>query len=143
MKDGEIYRHTSSNLNIPFTKISYFIARFESRSTVEKQKRTGVPRKISPRLSRKLGHLIKQNPMVTSEELQEYMRSSGCNVTKRTIRNYILRNGLNSRRPKKTLLQWKRHRDARLKLLRPHKEKENSFRERISCTNETKIELFG
>ena len=63
-KDGESYRNISSNLNIPFTMISSFIARFKRCNTVENKKRTGIPRKISPRLSRKLGCLISQNPMV-------------------------------------------------------------------------------
>ena len=80
-KDGESYRNISSNLNIPFTTISSFIARFNRRNIVEK-KRTGAPRKISPRLSRKLGRLINQNPMVTREELQEDLRSLGCSATK-------------------------------------------------------------
>ena len=41
----------------------------------------------------------------------------------------MLRNGLKSQRPKKTHLLLKRHRDARLKFVRQHKEKENSFLE--------------
>ena len=81
--------------------------------------------------------------MITREELQEYLRSSGCSVTKRTISNEMLRNGLESRRPKKTPLLLKRYRDARLKFVRRHKEKENSFWERVLWTDETKIELFG
>ena len=107
------------------------------------KKSTGTQRKISPRLSRKLGHLINQNPMVTREELPEDLHSSECTVTKRTISNEMLRNGLKSRGPKKTPLLLKRHWDARLKSVRLHKEKENSFWERILWTNETKIELFG
>ena len=54
----------------------------------------------------------------------------------------MLRNGLKSRRPKKTLLLLKRHTDARLKFVRQHKEKEISFWERVLWTDETKIELF-
>ncbi len=77
--------------------------------------------------------------MVTREELQEDLRSSGCSVTKRTISNEMLRNGLKSRRQKIPLL-LKRHRckveirndiDARLKFVRQDKEKKNSFWERV------------
>ena len=142
-KDGESYRNISSNLNIPFTTISSFIARFKRHNTVENKKRTGAPRKISPRLSGKLGCLINQNSMVMREKLQEDLHSSGCSVTKRTISNEILRNGLKSRRLKKTPLLLKQHRDARLKFIRQHKEKENSFWERVLWTDETKIVLFG
>ena len=81
--------------------------------------------------------------MVTHEELQEDLRSSGCSVTKRTISNEMLRNGLKSRRPKKTPLLLKRQRGARLKLIRHQKEKKNSFWERVLWTVENKIELFG
>ena len=126
-KDGESYRNISSNLNIPFTMISSFIARFKNVTQLKKKKRTSAPRKISSRLSRKLGHLINQNPLVTREDQQEDLRSSGCCVAKWTISNEMLRNGLKSRRPKKTPLLLKWHRDARLKFVRQHKEKENSF----------------
>ena len=81
--------------------------------------------------------------MVTHEELQEDFRLSGCSVTKRTISNGMLRNGLKSRRPKKTPLLLKRHRDERLKFVRQHTVKENSFWERVLWTDETKVEIFG
>ena len=77
------------------------------------------------------------------EELQEDFCSSGCSVTKRTVSNEMLRNGLKSRRPKKTPPLLKRHRNARLKFVRQHKEKENSFWERVLWIDEIKIELFG
>ena len=141
-KDGESYRNISSNLYIFFTAVSSFIAMFKRRNTVDNKKRIGAPRKISPRLSRKFECLIHQNSMVMREELQEDLRSSGCRVTKRTISNEMLRNGQKSWRPKKTLL-LKRHGDARLKFVRQHKKKKNSFWERVLCIDETKIELFG
>ena len=81
--------------------------------------------------------------MVPCKELQEDLRSSGCSVTKQTISNEMLRNGLKSRRPKKTPLLLKRLRDASLKFVRQHKEKENSFWKRVLWTDEPKIELFG
>ena len=68
--------------------------------------------KLSPRFSRKLGRLNKQNPMVTREEQQEDLHESGGSVPKQAISNEMLKNGLKSRRPKKTLL-LKRHRDIR------------------------------
>ena len=80
--------------------------------------------------------------MVTCEELQEDLHSSGCSVTKQT-NNEMLRNSLKSGSPKKIPLLLKRYRDARLKFVRQHKEKENSFWERILWTDESKIELFG
>ena len=119
-KDGESYRNISSNLNIPFTAISSFIARFKRRNTVENKKKNGYSKEdFKKRLSRKL------NLMVTHEELEEDLHSSGCSITKRTISNEMLRNGLKSWRPMKILLLLKRHRDARLKFIRQHKQKEN------------------
>ena len=55
----------------------------------------------------------------------------------------MLRNDLKLQRLKKTPLLLKRHSDARLKFVRQHNEKENSFWERVSWIDETKIELFG
>ena len=48
-----------------------------------------------------------------------------------------------SQRPKNINPLLKQHRDARLKFVRQHKEKENSFWERVLWTDETKMELFG
>ena len=96
------------------------MTRFKRRNTAENRKRICATRKISW-LSRKFGHLINQNPMVTREEIQEDSRSSGCNVTKRTMNNEMLRNGLKSRRPKKTPPLLKRLRYARLKFVRKRK----------------------
>ena len=55
----------------------------------------------------------------------------------------VVRNGLKSQGPKKTpfLLKWDR--DSKLKFVWKHKEKENSFWERVLWTDETKSELFG
>ena len=128
-KDGESYQNISSNLNIPFTMMSSFITMFKRHNTVENKKRTGAPRKISPRLSRKLRRLINQNSMVMCEELLEDFCSSGCCVTKRTVSNEMLRNALKSRRPKKTPPLLKQQRNAKLKFIR--QEKENSFWERV------------
>ena len=38
-KDGDSYRNISGNLNIPFTTISSFLARFKRCNTVEKKKK--------------------------------------------------------------------------------------------------------
>ena len=130
-KDGESYKNISSNLNILFTTISSFIAMFKRLNTTENKKRTGVPRNISRRLSRKLGHRINQNPKVTREGLQKDLRTSECRVNKGTISNEMLRNGLKSQRLKKTPRLLKPHRDARFKFVRQDKEKENSFWERV------------
>ena len=81
--------------------------------------------------------------MVTRAELQEDLRLSGLSVTKQTIRNEMLKNGRKSRRPKKNPLILKRHRNSRLKFVRQHKEKENSYWEKELWTDETKIEFFG
>ena len=142
-KNGESYRNISSNLNIPFTTINSLFARFKRRNKVGK-KRTGAPRKISPISSRKLGRLINQNAMVMHEDMQEDLHSSGCSVINiKLVSNEMPRNGLKLRRLKKTPLLLKRYRDARLKFMIQHKEKENSFWERLLWTDESKIELFG
>lgn len=142
-KDGNSYRKIASNLNIPFTTVASFIARFKTRNSVENQGRLGAPRKITPRSARLLGRMIQQNPKITREELQQNLSTSGIKVTKRTISNELHRQELKSRTPRKTPLLMKRHRDARLKFVKEHKDKEYSFWEKVLWTDESKIELFG
>lgn len=142
-KDGNSYRKISTSLGIPFTTVGSFISRFKTRNSVENQRRSGAPRKISPRLARLLGRKIQENPQVSREELQQHVRFSGIQVTKRTISNELHRYGLKSRTPRKTPLLMKRHRDARLKFAKEHKDKECAFWEKVLWTDESKIELFG
>ena len=77
--------------------------------------------------------------MFTLEERQEDLHSSGCSVTKQSISDEMLRNSLKSQRPKKTSPFLKRQRDVRLKFVRQHKEKENSFWERVLWTMKLKL----
>ena len=69
--EGKSYRRISDNLYISFTTISSFNARYKKWKTIVNQRRIGAPRKISPRFSMKLTRQIKQNPMVTRQELQD------------------------------------------------------------------------
>ena len=81
--------------------------------------------------------------MVTRQELQDDLFSSGICFTKRTKCNEIHRNNLKSRSSWKTPLLLKRHREARLKFVREQMDKEKSYWERVLCTDGSKIELFG
>ena len=49
-----------ANLNIPFTTVASFIARFKTRNSVENQGRSGAPWKISPRSEILLGRKIQR-----------------------------------------------------------------------------------
>ena len=68
-REGKSYRKMSDNLNITFTTISSFITKYKKLKTVENQRRTGAPWKISSRYLRKLMRTIKQNPMVTRQRV--------------------------------------------------------------------------
>lgn len=142
-KEGESYRKIASHLNVPFSTVASFIGRFKTRDSVENQRRSGAPRKISARSVRLLGRKIQENPQITRGELQSHLSASGIQVTKRTISNELHRNELKSRTPRKTPLLMKRHRDARLKFVKEHKDKDYAFWEKVLWTDETKIELFG
>ena len=108
-KEGKSYKKMSDNQNIPFPTISSFIARYKKKA-IENQRRTGAPQKICSRSLRKLMHKIKQNPMVTHQELHYDLFSLGIYDTKRWISNEIHRNNLESPSPQKTPLIVKRHR---------------------------------
>ena len=69
--EGKSYRRISDNLYISFTTISSFISSYKKCQTVVNQRRICAPRKISSRFSMKLTRQIKQNPMVTRQELQD------------------------------------------------------------------------
>ena len=53
-KEGKSYEKILDNLNILFITISSLIARYKKCETVENQRRTGAPQKISLISSRKL-----------------------------------------------------------------------------------------
>ena len=72
-------------------------------------------------------HQIKQNPLVPHQGLQEDLLSSEICVTKQTISNEIHRNNLKSHFSQKTLLVLKKQREARLKFVCEHEDKEKSY----------------
>lgn len=81
--------------------------------------------------------------MAIRQDLQNDLSLSGVNVTKQTISNELRKDSIKFHSPRKTPLLLKRHRDARLKFVTEHKDKENSYWERVLWTDESKIELFG
>ena len=122
-RDRGSNRNILSNLNIPFTTIYSFIARFKRRNTVDNKKKnrcsnndfTKITKKIrTPDLPKCKGYAWRATGRFAFIRMK-------CNQTNNKWWS------LKSRRQKKTPLLLKRHRDPRLKFLRQHMEKENWF----------------
>lgn len=103
-KEKKSYRKISKDLCIPVSAVEYIIKKWKAFGTHENMPRTGAPRKISQKFSRKIVRRVKNDPFVTRRELQKDLSNAGTNVCKRTISSELHRQQLKSRSPRKTPL---------------------------------------
>ena len=100
-KSVKSYRKLSVNLKTPHSIVASIVRKYKRFGSVEIPARNGWPRKITSRFERKLLPMVEKNS-------RKLVRS--CKQT------YYYQ--LQSRTSRKTQLLLKRHRDARLKLMR-------------------------
>jgi transposase len=137
------YRMIAKTLNIPVSTVGYIIKKWKTGGTTENGQRSGAPRKISEKGSRKIVRRVKNNRFVTRKELQEDLKGAGVDVCKRTISNELHRQKLKSRSPRKTPLLKKTHIKSRLNFAKTYSECNDDFFKQILWSDESKIELYG
>lgn len=140
---GKTYGDISKRLDIPRSTVFSIVKKFKQHGTVEALPGRGRKPKLSVRTERKLCREVNINPRVKLDVIVEKLAAEGTSVSKRTIQRCLNKNGLHSRRPRRTPLHKPCHVAARLNFARGHLDKEEVFWDRVLWSDETKIELFG
>lgn len=142
-KRGSGYKSISRRLVIPIPTIKTIVQKFKRLGTTESLPRSGRPKKLSIRDTRKIVREVSANPRITTRQIKGDLELEGTDVSRQTIARSLQSAGLKSCRPRKTPLLKPRHVKARLEFAKIHLDKPKSFWEHIMWSDETKIELFG
>ncbi len=86
---------------------------------------------------------VSKNPRTTRGDLVNDLQRAGTKVTKATISNTLLRQGLKSYSARRVPLLKPVHVQARLKFAREHLDDPEEDWKNVIWSDETKIELFG
>lgn len=119
------------------------INRFKGKEVPISNKRSGRPKKLTPREERFIVNIIKKNQKTTSSEissqLEEYFNNS---VSHRTVRRVLHRAGYRARVPRKKPHITKVNRMKRLQFAKEYVGKNNEFWEKVMFTDESKFNIF-
>ena len=142
-KSGLSLGSISKRLNMPRASVQTIIQKYKSLLTTETLPRSGRKRKLTVADERLVVRKVRMNPELTTKEIAHYLEASGMNVSTSTIKRILHKNELKGCRARKKPLLHQRHRKARLKFARDHKDKDLTFWKHVLWSDETKIELFG
>ncbi len=90
-KKGFRYRKISERLHVTISSIHNIVKKFTALGTVNNRRRCGRPRKINPRLGRKLNCIIKGNPRSTAEKLIAVCANEGAEASRNTTAHQLNR----------------------------------------------------
>ena len=103
-KHGMGYRKISTKFKIPISTIRAIVQKYKQHGITTNLPRKGRPRRLSKRSERLIQRKVAQKPFTTRAELQNYLQTSGVNVSMATISRTLHRVGIHSRSPRKTPL---------------------------------------
>jgi transposase len=142
-KAGIGYKTISKNLRVKVSTVGAIVRKWKKDKITVNHRRSGAPRKISPRGVTMIVRTVRANPRTTRDELVRDLKAAGTSVTKRTVTNTLRRNGLRSCSARKVPLLKKNHVEARLKFANDHLNDSAYDWGKVLWSDETKIELFG
>ncbi len=139
-KKGEGYKKISKALLISQNTVAKVVQTFKKDGTATiSQRRSGRPRKLTPRQERLLMRRVEENRHASSLQLSKEVESqTGVTISRDTIRHT-----LHGCRPRKKPLLKPRHKKAHLEFARTHADKDEDYLDSILWSDETKINVFG
>ncbi len=125
-KKGEGYKKISKALFISQNTVAKVVQTFKKDGTATiSQRRSGRPRKLTPRQERLLMRRVEENRHANSLQLSKEVESqTGVTISRDTIRRTLQRDGMHGCRPRKKPLLKPRHKKARLEFARAHADKD-------------------
>jgi transposase len=124
--------------------VSRLIKRFRERGHLQSIKKSGRPKKTTPRLDRAILNISKNDPFLSSRRIGAQIEETmGVIVTSRTIRNRLIEAQLFGRRPAKKPLLSNKNRKARLAFAREHLNWTMNDWKKVIFSDESKFNLFN
>lgn len=140
--DGKSYAEVSQLLKCSKSTVSKVVKKFKEIGSLKNQKRSGRPRKTSPREDRKLIKHLKKNRFVTSSKLNSEWHKDGVDVSDITVRRRLAEKKYSFCKAKKKPLLTTKHKKDRLKWAKEHKSWSIEQWKQVLFTDESRICLF-
>lgn len=140
---GKSLGNISKALKIPKGSVQYIVSNFKEYGDVRALPKSGRPRILTSRDKRRIVSKVKENPRITSKEIQDDLEAQGVHVSRSSVKRTLYENGFHGRRPRKTPLHKKKHLKDRLKFAKDHIQKDPEYWSKVLWSDETKVELFG
>uniref|UniRef100_A0AAY5L6C0 Transposase Tc1-like domain-containing protein n=1 Tax=Esox lucius TaxID=8010 RepID=A0AAY5L6C0_ESOLU len=125
------------------TTVGSIIRKWKSFKMTVSLPRSGAPCKISPCGASMIMSKVRDQPRTTWQDLVNDLKRAGTTVSKKTIGNTPRRHGLKSCSARKVPLLKPAYVQAHLKFANDHLDDPEEEWEKVMCSDETKIELFG
>ncbi|KAK3528615.1 hypothetical protein QTP70_005344 [Hemibagrus guttatus] len=132
-----------ASVKVPMSTVTFIIRKWKKFGITRTPPRAGCPAKLSDRGRRALVREVTKNPMVTLKELQCFSVERGETSRRTTISAVLYQSGLYGRVTRQKPLLSKRHMTVHLEFAKRHLKDSQTMRNKILCSDETKIELFG
>ena len=89
-------------------------------------------------MARKIVRQVEHFPRITRKNIKKQLSDEGIDVSINTVSNVLHNAALIGRRPQRTPLLKKNHRESRLKFAKEHVDKDSSFWRQILWSDKTK-----
>lgn len=120
------------------------LKRFNTRGVLCDKKKSGRPRKTTPRLDRTIIRIVTEDPFKSSNQVKAVLEAQGLeNISARSIRRRLVDAKLFSRRPAKKPLLSAKNRLARLEFAKAHLHWGMEEWKRVCFSDESKYNLFN
>jgi len=143
IKRGLSYRAIADILQISIGVISKLVKQYRQHNNLrDNLKNCGRKQILNVREVRRVLLFVRRNPCITCYELKNIIESEfGKQLSVKTVRNILKRNGFVSKFKKVKPLLTKRHKRLRLNFARQYVNKDMSFWRTVMFTDETRITL--
>lgn len=128
----------------PRSTIQNIINRYGKSKSLKNEAKTGRPTKLNQRAQRTVVKKVRQNPKISSSTLAgDVAEECGITVTPRTIRNYLKKDGFNSRSPRRKFFVSKVNKQKRIEFATANVDKPLEYWNNWIFTDESKFNICG
>ena len=138
-KSGKSLGAISKQLQVQRTTVQTIVCNYKVHGTVVSlpRSRSGISRKLSTALERKLVRMVRSRPRTTKKQVCNELEAAGTQVSLSTVKRVLHRHGLRGCRARRKPLLQKQHLKARLKFAADHMDKGQGFWRKVLWSDET------
>lgn len=144
-EEGYTYEDIAKRLGGGATKsgVRKVCQRYKETKSTKTAPKCGRKPKVTPQDERRICRLALQDRRQTSKDINKVLKATGLDITDRTVRKKLCKNGLRARIPRKKPYLNIKQRQKRLEWAAAHKGWTSEDWAKVVWSDETKISIFG